>query len=178
MDIETLRFPIGRFSWSEDPSNEQKRSQQIGVIATFPNELNAAVRGLTEMQLDTAYRPEGWTIRQVVHHCADSHLNSFIRFKLALTEDRPNIKPYDEAAWAELPDSLGMPLHSSLKIIEGVHHRWSVLLGGLDNSGWNRNFIHPEQGREIGLEEYLAFYAWHGIHHLAHINGCKERNGW
>lgn len=178
MDIEKLRFPIGRFNWSPEQNNEQLVASRIAGIAAFPAEIGAAVDSLTDAQLDTVYRPDGWTLRQVVHHCADSHMNSFIRFKLALTEDVPTIKPYDEAQWALLPDSVSMPLVPSLKILEGLHLRWAVLLKSLNATDRMKKFLHPEQGKEVTLEEYLAFYAWHGRHHIAHITNCRERNGW
>ena len=178
MDIEKLRFPIGRFNWTPEQNNEQLLVSRIDSIAAFPAEMSAAVDSLTDAQLDTVYRPDGWTLRQVVHHCADSHMNSYIRFKLALTEDVPTIKPYDEAQWGLLPDAVSLPLAPSLKILEGLHLRWTVLLRSLNTADRMKKFLHPEQGRAITLEEYIAFYAWHGRHHLVHITNCRERNGW
>ncbi|HWS60267.1 MAG TPA: putative metal-dependent hydrolase, partial [Flavobacterium sp.] len=132
----------------------------------------------TEEQLNTQYRLEGWTIRQVVHHCADSHMNSLTRLKLALTEDKPTIKPYREELWAELPDSKNLPLESSLKMLEGIHYRWSILLNNLTKEHRERTFIHPNKGKEFRIDENIGLYAWHCNHHLAHIIETKKRNQW
>jgi hypothetical protein len=150
----------------------------ISEISTFPTRLVAAVDRLTAQQLDTQYRPESWTIRQVVHHCADSHMNSFTRFKLALTEEQPIIKPYFEERWAELNDSKKIPIAPSLKIIEGIHERWTALIRSLSEEEKTRTFIHPEHGKTFQLDEVIGFYAWHSNHHLAHITTMKKRNMW
>lgn len=133
---------------------------------------------LSDAQLDTPYRPEGWTIRQVVHHCADSHMNAIIRLKLALTEEKPVIKPYFEDRWAELVDGKSLPIEPSLKILEGVHKRWVLLLENLTASQFQRTFVHPELGTEFSLAVATANYAWHCEHHLAHITNVQTRNGW
>jgi DinB superfamily len=170
-----LRYPIGKFQKTESATDEQRRSS-IATIAEAPAKLRAAVSGLNEGQLDTPYRPGGWTVRQVVHHLADSHMNSFVRFKLALTEDEPTIKPYDEARWAELVDAKG-PVEPSLLLLESLHKRWVALLNALKPADWQRTFRHPERGT-MTLGDNLQLYAWHGRHHVAHIASLRERNGW
>jgi hypothetical protein len=135
------------------------------------------VNGLTETQLDTPYRQGGWTVRQIVHHVPDSHLNSYIRFKLALTEDRPTIKPYDEALWAGLSDSRDTPVETSLTLLESLHSRWIVLMRGMGEADWKRTFNHPERG-VVSLENTLAMYAWHSKHHVAHITELRRRERW
>lgn len=175
--MEHLKFPIGRFKKPE-VIDKQLLETYIKDIEDFPTLLLKEVETLNDAQLDTQYRPEGWAIRQVVHHCADSHMNCFIRFKLALTEEKPTIKPYFEDKWAELSESKFMPIDPSLKIIEGVHERWTVLLKNLSESDLKRVFIHPEHGREISLEEAIALYSWHSKHHLAHITHLKKEKNW
>ena len=174
---EELKYPIGKFV-KTDKLTPSLLAEYINEIETFPAKLSKELRGLTEEQLDTKYRSEGWTIRQVVNHCADSHMNSLVRFKLALTEDKPTIKPYLQAGWAELADSKSMPIESALKTLEGLHQRWTVLLKSLTEKDLNSVFIHPEQGREIKLDETIALYAWHCRHHLAHITSLKKRKQW
>ena len=176
-ELDNLRFPIGHFTKPEKYT-KAVLEQYIQTIADFPSKLKQEVAHLSNEQLETPYRPEGWTIRQVVHHCADSHMNSFIRFKLALTEDKPTIKPYFEDRWAELPDSKNMPIASSLQLLEGLHFRWTVLLKSLSDENLERKFIHPEHGNEIALKENIGVYAWHCEHHLAHITELKKRKGW
>jgi uncharacterized damage-inducible protein DinB len=166
------RFPIGKF----DPVSFRSRSENIKSIAELPSRLTNAVAGLSENQLHTPYREGGWTLRQTVHHIADSHINSLCRLKLALTEDAPTIRPYHEERWAELPDSR-MPVDVSLKIIEGVHSRWSSLLESMSEADFQREFIHPDTGNWT-LENMLALYAWHSRHHTAHITSTRERHGW
>lgn len=176
--MEQLKYPIGHFVQPENITREHM-DRWINEISTFPERLKSAVENLSDTQLDTAYRPEGWTIRQVVHHCADSHANSIIRFKLALTEDAPTIKPYYEDRWAELEDSRTMPVESSLWMLHGIHARWTVLLRGLSDEQLCRTFIHPEHGKVFRVDEKnIGVYAWHGNHHLAQITGLKERMGW
>lgn len=175
-DLEGLRYPVGRFSRRDDLTAEE-RSGLIDEIAAFPNRLRNAVAGRSPGQLDTPYRPDGWTVRQVVHHVADSHVNAYVRFKLALTEDRPTIKPYDQAAWAELPDARTEPVEISLDILDAVHHRWTLLLRTLDGEQWDRAFMHPEIGA-VSLDTNLQLYAWHSRHHLAHVTTLAEREGW
>ncbi|MEO8042961.1 MAG: YfiT family bacillithiol transferase [Acidobacteriota bacterium] len=167
------RFPIGKF----DAGNYPSRIDNAKAIADLPTNVRNAVDGLSDAQLDTPYRDGGWTLRQTVHHLADSHINSFCRFKLALTEDEaPTIRPYYEDRWAELADS-GTPVDASLKIIDGVHSRWSSLLESMTDDDFDREFIHPETGAWT-LEKVLALYAWHSQHHTAHITNARVQNGW
>jgi hypothetical protein len=170
-----LRYPIGKFHYDGPPNDEQKR-QFIDEIARTPENVKSAINGLAPIQLDTPYRPGGWTVRQVVHHLPDSHMNSYVRFKLALTEDDPIIKPYAEDRWAELGDSEATPIEASLALLDSLHARWVVLLRSLTPEQWKRNFRHPELG-PMSLEKNLALYAWHGRHHVAHITSLRERNG-
>ena len=175
MDAD-LRYPIGKVQRVEKLTESQRR-ELIDAIAQTPAKLRAAVAGLNDKQLDTPYRPGGWTVRQVVHHLPDSHLNSFVRFKLALTEDEPTIKPYDEARWAELPDSKA-PIEVSLSLLEDLHKRWILLLNALAPAEWQRTLRHPERPGPTTLDDNLQIYAWHGRHHVAHITALRERNGW
>ncbi|HEV7705455.1 MAG TPA: putative metal-dependent hydrolase [Gemmatimonadaceae bacterium] len=165
--LESLRFPVGRFKIPETISAAD-RARFLGEVAAAPAALRAAVKGLNEAKLDTPYRPGGWTIRQVVHHVPDSHLNAYIRMKLALTEDEPTITPYMEDRWAELPDSLAVPVETSLRLLESVQERWLVIMRSLTEAQWHRVYMHPEMGR-YPLDRQLALYAWHGKHHVAHI---------
>jgi hypothetical protein len=164
------RFPIGRFEYPQSVSNEE-REELMFRLATAPARLRTAVEELTEAQLDTPYREGGWTIRQVTHHLPDSHMNSYVRFKLALTEDKPTIKPYDEAAWALLGDTAATPVETSLVLLESLHARWVTLLRGLGDSQWKREMRHPQNGL-LRLDQVLALYAWHGDHHIAHIRNA------
>ena len=177
MDIEQLRYPIGKLVRPEHISAEDLK-KWIEEIGSIPAKLRAAVSRLTDEQLDTPYRPDGWTVRQVVHHMADSHMNSFIRFKLALTEDNPTIKPYEEAAWAELPDAKTAPIESSLEILDGLHKRWVLLLSNMSEEDLKRTFFHPGYKTTNSLAMSVNLYRWHGFHHLAHITGLIERSGW
>ena len=172
-----LRYPVGRFA-IEGEITEDRRQQWIEEIRRTPANLRQAVAGLTAAQLDTPYRPDGWTVRQVAHHIPDSHLNGYTRFKLALTEERPTIKPYDEAAWAKLPDVSAVPVETSLTLLEAVHERWDAILRGITGEQWQRGYVHPEHGRFLPLQEVLALYAWHGRHHVAQITTLREREGW
>ena len=174
--MSDLRFPIGKFSYG-GPPNEQQKSTLLDDIAQTPANLRAAVKGLSDTQLDTPYRPDGWTVRQVVHHVPDSHLNSYLRFKLALTEDDPTIKPYFEDRWAELTDTKSTPVEVSLVLLDSLHDRWVRLLRSLTAEQWKRTFRHPELG-SIPLEKNLALYAWHGKHHVAHITELRKRMSW
>jgi uncharacterized damage-inducible protein DinB len=171
-----LRYPIGKFQRPEGLTDDQRRAA-IQAIEEAPAKIRAAVAGLNDPQLDTPYRPGGWTIRQTVHHLADSHMNAFTRFKLALTEDVPTIKPYLEARWAELVDSKS-PVESSLEMLEGLHNRWVLLLRSLTPADLAREFLHPEHGKKMSLDQTLALYSWHGRHHAAHITSLRERNSW
>lgn len=175
--MDDLRYPIGPFRYTEDGS-PARREQWIGEIAVAPGQLSAAVAGLSPGQLDTPYRPEGWTVRQVVHHLPDSHLNAYTRIKLALTEEVPTIKPYEEARWAELPDARSGPVEPSLALLEFLHQRWLLLLRNLRPPDFARRFRHPEHGRVFDLDEALAMYSWHGKHHVAHITSLRRRMGW
>jgi hypothetical protein len=174
-DLDDLRFPIGKFS---PPASSMPgvRAAHIETLRRLPERLRAAVSGLTDAQLDTPYREGGWTVRQVVHHVPDSHSNCYFRFKLALTEDWPTIKPYDEAAWANLPDSR-LPVELSLAMIEALHGRWVALLESLSDADFQRGFEHPEHGRQ-NLAKVLAIYDWHSRHHTAHITNLRARQGW
>ncbi|CAA9340712.1 MAG: Putative metal-dependent hydrolase YfiT [uncultured Cytophagales bacterium] len=171
-----LRFPIGKFKPETDLTPD-RRSALIRIVAETPEKLREAVRGLSPGQLDTPYRPGGWTVRQVVHHLPDSHLNSYVRFKLALTEERPVIKPYEEDRWAELADTFNTPTEVSVTLLESLHVRWVNLLRALTEAEWRRTFLHPQNG-EMPLTQVLALYAWHGAHHVAHITSLRERMGW
>jgi DinB superfamily len=174
-ELDALRYPIGRFRPSGESTAETRR-EQIQTLRMLPERLREAVSGLSGAQLDTPYRDGGWTVRQVVHHVADSHANSYIRFKLALTEDWPTIKPYDEAAWARLADSR-LPIDGSLVFIESLHARWVALLASLSQADFERGFVHPQNGRQ-SLAHALAIYGWHSLHHTAHITGLRDRQGW
>ncbi len=175
-ELNELRYPLGKFSASEEITDESIK-KFIKTIEETPAKLRNAVQDLTEMQLDTPYRPGGWTIRQVVHHLPDSHINSYVRFKLALTEDKPTIKTYDEAKWAELEDSKITPVEVSLSLLESLHKRWVVLLRSMSEKDFHKTVNHPEWG-EIRLDRMLALYAWHCKHHLAHITNLRQRTGW
>ena len=177
MEIEKLKYPIGKFA-KPDKYTSNLKNEFIEIIKIFPKKIKSEVENLSDEQLDTQYRPEGWTIRQVVNHCADSHMNSLIRFKLALTEQTPTIKPYYEDRWAELDDSKKSPITAALKTIEGIHERWVFLLSSFRNEDWKLKFYHPESKREVSLEENLAIYAWHCKHHLAHITELKKLKNW
>ena len=172
---EDLRYPIGDFNWEEKES--LSRQELIEKIATLPLRLRASVRGLSEAQLATPYRPDGWTVRQVVHHVADSHMNAYIRFRLGLTEDAPTIKPYDEAAWAELSDAKTAELEVSLSLLDGIHERWTKLMRTLPDDSFARTFVHPDNGA-MTLATQLRLYDWHGSHHVAHIEALRKREGW
>ncbi|HUA01231.1 MAG TPA: putative metal-dependent hydrolase [Candidatus Aquilonibacter sp.] len=171
-----LRYPIGKFQRPENVSDDQRR-EFIDQIAAAPMRLALAVADLAPAQLDTPYRPAGWTVRQLVHHIPDSHMNAYVRFKLALTEDEPTIKPYEESRWAELADAKTPPIQPSLALLENLHTRWVMLLRSLAPGEWARKFRHPELGT-MSLHQNLALYAWHGRHHVAHITSLRERNGW
>jgi uncharacterized damage-inducible protein DinB len=170
------RFPIGKFHYEGQVSEEQKQAY-LDDIAQTPSNLRAAVKGLSDSQFDTPYRPGGWTIRQVVHHVPDSHMNSYVRFKLALTEDEPTIKPYAEDRWAELADNKSTPVEVSLIMLDSLHDRWVRLLRSLTPKDWKRTFRHPDLG-PMTLEKTLALYAWHGKHHVAHITELRKRMSW
>lgn len=174
--MEDLKYPIGKFK-SEAEITETRRIQLINEIASAPAALREAVNGLSKDHLDTPYRPGGWTVRQVVHHLPDSHINAYVRFRLALTEDQPTIKPYEQQVWAELPDARNAEIEMSLKLLESLHQRWVFLLRSMKSEDFQRKFVHPEGGVQP-LDQTLQVYAWHGKHHVAHITSLKKRMVW
>lgn len=171
-----LSYPIGKFDFAQTVSPSAIPGM-ISDVEELPGNLRAAANGLDTKQLDTPYRPGGWTVRQTIHHVADSHMNSFIRFRLALTETEPTIRPYDQTLWAELADARTAPVELSLQLLEGMHARWVALLKSLAKADFSRMFRHPEIGL-VRLDTNLALYAWHGKHHTAHITRLRERMGW
>lgn len=174
--MNDLRYPVGE-EVVKDELTEDERRAAIAVLAETPARMRAAVAGLNAEQLDTPYRPGGWTVRQVVHHVPDSHLNAYIRWKMALTEDEPTIKPYDQDRWAVLPDTRNTPVEVSLVLLDTLHRRWVDLLRALRPEDFRRTLYHPERGR-MTLDMVLNSYAWHCMHHVAHITGLRERMGW
>lgn len=174
--MEELQYPIGRFK-ADPETNAAKRAEWIANYELMPAQLRAAVAGLTEAQLDTPYRPEGWTVRQVVHHLADSNMNSYIRIRLGLTEETPTVKPYDENGWSALVDSRTAPIELSFQILDGLHARWIMFLRAMSDADFARVIVHPEAGR-LTLDDMLQMYDWHSRHHIAHITRLRERNGW
>jgi DinB superfamily len=171
-----LRYPIGPFQY-DGPQTDEQRQRLIDQIEAAPAKLRAAVEGLSPQQLETPYRPGGWTVRQVAHHLPDSHLNGYIRFRLALTEDEPTIKPYYEDRWAGLDDARHAPIDISLALLDALHRRWILLLRSLGAQDFARTFIHPELG-VVSLDQHVSIYAWHGRHHVAHITSLRESMGW
>ncbi len=175
MNLEKLKYPIGQFIVPEKYT-EEFIEKAINDIESFPKRLKNAVVNLSQSELNTPYRPEGWTVRQLIHHCADSHMNAYIRFKLALTEkESPTINPYEEAIWAELPDSK-LPIETSLVLLESLHQRWSTLLRSLSETDLEKGYIHPANNHKYSLNEAIGTYQWHSNHHLAHIVNLIERN--
>jgi uncharacterized damage-inducible protein DinB len=170
------RYPIGKFRRPASLTPAE-RSAAVAALAEAPARLREAVAGLTPAQLDTPYRPGGWTVRQLVHHVPESHLNAFIRLKLALTEDEPTIRPYYEDRWAKLPDAMSAPIEPSLALLDALHQRWDLSLRELAASDWERKLVHPESGRQ-SVEQLVALYAWHGRHHVAHVTELRRREGW
>jgi uncharacterized damage-inducible protein DinB len=175
--VSDLRYPLGEFRYDGNMT-DTRRSECVRRIAAAPGRLRASVAGLDDAQLDTPYRPGGWTVRQVIHHVPDSHLNAYTRTRLALTEDTPTIKPYEEARWAELPDARGLPVEISLRLLEALHARWVPLLERLGPKDGARQLRHPEHDRLMTVDELIAMYAWHGDHHTAHITTLRERMAW
>jgi len=171
-----LSYPIGKFEWNGEATQAQRRAR-IEDIERAPAEMRKALAGLNDEQLDTPYRPGGWTVRQLAHHVPDSHLNAYMRFKLALTEDQPTIKPYEQERWAELEDTRTTPVEVSLTLLDSLHQRWVQLLLSLAPADFARTFRHPELGL-VSLDKNLALYAWHGRHHVAHVTALRERLGW
>lgn len=176
IDIENLKFPIGRFVCPPEISAKNLEDWKA-TLKAFPKELKAVTENLSVTELNWTYRPDGWKIKQVIHHLADSHMNAFIRIKLVLTEDTPVIRPYEEALWAALTDGLSNDIHSSLKIIEGVHERWSYVLEKLSEKEWDKMYFHPEHQRLFSVKEALGIYDWHCNHHLAHIEQALLHKG-
>jgi hypothetical protein len=176
-ELNALRYPIGEYSPLVNPTTDDIKNQ-ISIIEAFPKKLRDAVSGLTDEQLDTPYRPDGWRVRQVVHHVVDSHINSYCRFKLALTEDKPAIRPYFEDRWAELPEAKSAAVELSLPLLDALHNRWVVMLRNLTPEQLKLKYFHPETKSEANLEYLIGLYAWHSEHHLAHITKLKERMNW
>jgi uncharacterized damage-inducible protein DinB len=177
MTEESLRYPIGRFSPPAKITRED-RENYLAEIQELPTDLRHAVSDLTDEQLDTPYREGGWTLRQVVHHVPDSHANSYVRFRWTLTEEQPMIKAYYEDRWAELPDAASAPVEPSLQLLKAIHQRWLLLLRAMNDQDYARALVHPETKKVIRLDTMLALYAWHGKHHVAHIQSLKDRKGW
>ncbi|CAI6053879.1 hypothetical protein COHCIP112018_01592 [Cohnella sp. JJ-181] len=175
--MEELRYPIGKFEHEGEISAAQRRLW-IQEIAALPGQLSEAARGLDGERLDTPYREGGWTVRQVVHHVGDSHMNCLMRFKLALTEEQPAIKPYEEQLWAELADSRALPVEPSLALVSALHVRWTALLESMTDEQFSRAFYHPGSGQVVRLDRCLGMYVWHGKHHTAHIDRLRDRMGW
>lgn len=171
-----LRYPIGRLERKTSLTPQERRAA-IDAIAAAPAALRAAVRNLTDVQLDTPYRPDGWTVRQLVHHVADSHMNAYARFRLALTENNPTIKPYSEAQWAELPDARTLPIKVSLDLLDALHERLVHLLRATSDADFQRTLSHPENG-PMTLDSLLSIYSWHGRHHTAHVTALSQRMKW
>jgi len=176
MDTEKLKYPIGRYQ-AEENIDKAVIDNFIKEIELLPERLDDAIKDLTLQQLQTPYRPDGWTVQQVVHHIADSHLNAYVRFKLALTEEKPIIKPYDEKLWAELPDTKLVDINVSITLIDSLHKRWTSLLKQLSKKELDKEYLHPESGMK-NVRETISHYAWHSNHHLAHITSLKKRMKW
>lgn len=176
MNIEELKYPVGPFTKPEDVHSDEL-GPMIDTLITFPDKLESAVSGLTSEQLEYRYRPDGWNVRQLVHHLCDSHINCLIRVKLALTEESPTIKPYQEALWSELIDAEDDDLTAPLQILKGVHHKLGQLFLALDDKQWLRIYLHPQYGEIFNLKQVLANYEWHCRHHMAHIMSALEAKG-
>jgi len=169
-DLETLRYPVGRFNRVTSPLDSAARNALLDTIAQLPGTLAALLAGKSDHQLDTPYRPGGWIVRQVVHHVPDSHMNAYIRMKFAVTEDAPAIKAYEESRWAELPEAKSGPVDMSVALLDGLHRRWLAFLRALPAAEFKKVYVHPELGR-VSLDEAVALYAWHSRHHAAHVRG-------
>lgn len=170
------RYPIGKYE--PKPFSQEQKVAWLADIKFLPQELELAIQNLDAAQLHTPYREDGWTVQQLVHHVADSHMNAYTRFKLGLTETNPTIRPYDEKAWALLKDNDLVPINVSLTLLHALHERWHAMLQNISDSEWDRNVVHPEQGRQMSLWFLLGLYGWHGKHHKAHITSLRERKGW
>ncbi len=176
-NLEDLKYPIGKF-FPPKAITPEMRTEWLTTLETFPEKLKGIIGDLDDTKLDTPYRPGGWTVRQLLMHIGDSHLNSYVRFKWALTEDRPVIKAYSQTGWADLRDSQEATGEEAVQFIAAVHKRWVRLLRVLDEAQWQRSFVHPETKKEIAIGENLALYDWHSRHHYAHIEGLRKREGW
>lgn len=174
--MEDLRFPVGKYVFQ--PFSDRQWQEWLIDIRNLPQHLENAVLNLDEAQLNTPYRDGGWTVKQVVHHVADSHMNAYIRFKLGLTEENPTIKPYEEAAWAEMADTKNLPINISLTLLHALHARWDEVLKSMSRQDLDRTVFHPEHQKKFTLWEFLGLYAWHSRHHTAHITSLRERMGW
>jgi len=174
--IDDLRYPIGKYA--PQPFSEKQKEIWLNDLKFLPQELEIAIQNLDEAQLQTPYREGGWTVQQLVHHVADSHMNAYVRFKLALTEDNPTIKPYEEKEWAKLNDVNTVPINVSITLLHALHRRWVATIKDLPDEQWQRTVFHPEHKKEITLWHFLGMYAWHGKHHVKHITALKERNNW
>jgi hypothetical protein len=170
------RYPIGKLQ--PEPYSEEEKQRRLRDLKFLPNDLEVAIQNMDEAQLETPYRDGGWTVKQLVHHVADSHINAYIRFKLGLTEDNPTIKPYEENDWVKLEDVKEEPINVSITLLHALHRRWVSMLKNLDDATWQRTVFHPEQKKNISLWELLGIYSWHGKHHVAHITTLKEVKGW
>jgi hypothetical protein len=170
------RYPIGKYE--PQPFSNDRKNQWLQDLRILPDQLEQSILNMDEKQLDIPYREGGWTIRQLIHHVADSHINAYIRFKLALTEDNPTIKPYDQEAWVALDDVQSVPINISLTLLHALHTRWYAALRNLPDDSWQRTVFHPEQKKNISLWYLLGSYAWHGKHHVAHVNRLRESRGW
>ena len=175
--LEKLRYPLGRFRFNSN-ADEKEIKKWISNIEKLPTNLQKALKGLNEKKLDTPYREGGWMVKQVVHHLADSHMNAFIRIKLALSENTPTIKPYREAEWAEMNDVKKVSASVSLALLEALHHRWTVLNKGIQAVDLSRTVFHPEKKRKVTIREFLCLYSWHSLHHCAHITSLRKRMEW
>lgn len=177
LDLEKLKYPIGKFEFPHEYTPEYI-VEKIAEIESFPEKLKKETIHLTDEQLDTPYRAGGWTVRQVIHHCAESHMNCYIRIKWALTENNPVIKAYDEVLWSELHDNLNMPIQPTLALLEGLHFRLAYIMKNLSEADLEKSFIHPENNSEYRIKQLIGTYAWHGNHHLAHITSLKKHKNW
>ena len=177
LSLDQFRYPVEKFTFNKD-ADEKEINLRISEIENMPAQLKIAVKGLSDAQLNTPYRDGGWTVRQVVHHLADSHMNAYVRFKLALTEDKPTIKPYEEKLWAEMDDAKNLSIDSSISILEPLHIRWVHMLKGIKGNEFERTVFHPESKREMSVKFLIALYAWHSNHHVAHVTQLKKRMNW
>lgn len=175
--MQNLSYPIGLYEY-EGPHTPTQRAALIAELQSLPLRLREAVSDLNDEQLDTPYRPGGWTVRQLLHHVPDSHANGYIRTKLALTEDTPTIKPYEEQHWAELSDTFVLPVEAALSLLEALHLKWVAVWQSMSEEQYQRGYFHPASQQTVSLDEQLGLYAWHSKHHLAHITALRERMAW